>query len=156
MIRRVATSFAASVAAVLVAAAPATAEEPGKSEFNPKLTRCRMAYNLKGWSFVYKTSKGDGRIDCDNGQSAEVTIKSWGGGFTVGKSEIIGGQGSFSGVRDIKDLFGSFAQAEAHAGATKSAGAGALTKGEVSLALAGTGQGIDVGVSFGRFDIQPK
>jgi hypothetical protein len=148
--------LSAVTVALLLGVAPATAKEPGKSEFNPKLISCQFVYNLKGWSFVYKTSKGEGRIDCSNGQHAEVTIKSWGGGFTVGKSEIIGGKGKFSKVRDIKDIYGSFAQAEAHAGATKGAGAQALTKGEVSLALAGTGQGVDVGVSFGRFDIQPK
>ncbi len=28
-----------------------------------------------------------------------------------------------------------------------------VTKGEVSLAIAGTGTGIDVGVAFGRFEI---
>jgi len=156
MTLRVAGSFAVLAAALLLPAAPSTAGEPANSEFNPKFTGCKMTYNLKGWSFLYKTSKGDGRIDCDNGQHAAVSLRSWGGGFTFGKSEIIGGQGKFSEVRDIQDLFGSFAQAEAHAGATMSVGAQALTKGEVSLALAGTGQGIDLGVSFGRFDIQPK
>ncbi len=156
MSRRDVGALSAVLAALLLTAAPTTAKEPEKSEFHPKLTRCKIVYNLKGWSFLYKTSKGDGRIDCDNGQHAAVSIQSWGGGLTVGKSEIIGGKGRFSAVRDIKEIYGSFAQAEAHAGASKAVGAQALTKGEISLALAGTGQGVDVGISFGRFDIQPK
>ena len=31
-----------------------------------------------------------------------------------------------------------------------------MTKGEVSLALAGTGQGWDLGVAFGNFVIEPR
>ena len=36
----------------------------------------------------------------------------------------------------------------------KSSGAQAMTKGEVSLALAGTGRGWDLGISFGKFTIK--
>jgi hypothetical protein len=130
----------------------AAAEDP----YHPTMTSCEMIYNLKGWSVIYKTSKGEGRITCSNGQAADVAIKTHGGGFTVGKSEIIGGKGKFSEVRSIDALFGTYAVAEAHAGATKSAGAQAMTKGEVSLSLVGTGQGVDVGFSFGGFTIERK
>ena len=112
--------------------------------------------DLKGWSALYKTMKGEGKITCDNGQSAEVTIKTTGGGLTAGKSELIDVSGNFSKVKDISETFGGYAQAEAHAGAVGSSGAQALTKGEVSLALAGTGRGFDLGISFGKFSIQPK
>ena len=46
-----------------------------------------MKFDLKGWSAIYKTAKGDGTIHCDNGQSVEVSIKVTGGGLTFGKSE---------------------------------------------------------------------
>jgi len=76
-----------------------------------------------------------------------------GGGITFGKSEIIGGTGRFSAAKSIQELLGSYVQSEAHAGAGKSAAAQALTKGEVSLTLVGTGRGVDVGFAFGKFTI---
>jgi hypothetical protein len=130
-------------------ARPAVADE-GKSE---KLVDCQMTFNLKGWSAFYKSSKGDGTITCDNGQTAKVALRAKGGGITFGKSEVIGGTGKFSGARNISELFGSYAQSEAHAGAGKSANAQAMTKGEVSLVLSGTGRGVDLGFSFGKFTI---
>ncbi|HYS04371.1 MAG TPA: hypothetical protein VEW47_04185 [Candidatus Dormibacteraeota bacterium] len=119
-----------------------------------KLVSCRMTFNLKGWSAFYKTAQGDGTITCDDGQTARVRIKAKGGGITFGKSEIVGGTGRFTGARSINELFGSYAQSEAHAGAGKSADAQALTKGEVSLALHGTGRGLDIGFAFGKFTIE--
>jgi hypothetical protein len=116
-------------------------------------TVCRMDYTMKGWSAFYKTARGSGTITCDNGQSARVKIKATGGGLTAGKSEVRDGQGKFSEVANIKELFGSYATASAAAGAVQSSEAQAMTKGEVSLALAGTGTGIELGVSFGKFTI---
>ena len=119
----------------------------------PKLVECTMKFNLKGWSAFYKTASGDGTITCKNGQSAKVTLKAKGGGLTFGKSEVIDGTGKFSGAKNIDELFGSYAQSEAHAGAGKSVDAQAMTKGEVSLALSGTGRGVDIGFAFGKFTI---
>ncbi len=116
-------------------------------------TVCQMDYTLKGWSAFYKTSRGSGTITCDNGQTARVKISAGGGGLTIGKSEIREGRGKFSEVADIKELLGSYVTASAAAGAVKSSEAQALTKGDVSLALAGTGTGMEVGVSFGKFKI---
>jgi hypothetical protein len=118
------------------------------------LVSCEMTFNLKGWSAFYKTAKGKGTIRCENGQTASVRIKAKGGGITFGKSEILDGTGKFTGARSISELFGSYVQAEAHAGAGKSADAQALTKGEISLALKGTGRGIDLGFAFGKFTIE--
>ena len=42
---------------------------------------------------------------------------------------------------------------EASAGVVKSGTAQVLTKGTVSLALAGAGEGVDLGISFGKFTI---
>ncbi len=116
-------------------------------------TICKMDYTLKGWSAFYKTSRGSGTITCDNGQTARAKISATGGGLTAGKSQVRDGHGKFSEVADIKELFGSYAGATAAAGAVKSSEAQALTKGEVSLALAGTGTGMELGVSFGKFTI---
>ena len=116
-------------------------------------TTCEMDYTLKGWSAFYKTSRGSGTITCDNGQTARAKISAGGGGLTIGKSEIRDGHGKFSEVGDIRELFGSYATASAAAGAVKSSEVQALTKGDVSLALAGTGTGMEVGVSFGKFKI---
>jgi hypothetical protein len=137
----------------LPAGAPLAADEP-KEGRPTALTDCTMTFNLKGWSAFYKTSKGEGTIRCDNGQSAHVRIKATGGGLTFGKSEIVDGTGKFTGARGISELFGSYIQSEAHAGAGKSADAQALTKGEVSLALKGTGRGVDIGFAFGKFTIE--
>jgi hypothetical protein len=120
------------------------------------LTKCTMEFNLSGWSAFYKTSSGTGTIRCDNGEHATVTIKTTGGGLTVGKSKVTDGRGSFSEVGSIDELFGDYAQAEAHAGMGKSAAAQVLTKGTVSLELTGKGQGVDVGFSFGKFTISRR
>ena len=121
-----------------------------------KQVKCSMTFDLAGWSAFYKTAKGDGSITCDNGQAATVRIKVKGGGLTFGKSKTVDGKGIFSEVADIAELFGSFVSASAHAGAGHSAEAQALTKGEVSLALRGTGSGVDIGVDFGKFTITKK
>ena len=123
-------------------------------EKQEKMVDCQVTFNLKGWSAFYKTSEGEGIIKCDNGQSAKVTLRAKGGGITFGKSEVVDGTGTFSGARGISELFGSYVQSEAHAGAGKSANAQALTKGEVSLVLVGTGRGVDVGFAFGKFTIE--
>ena len=50
-----------------------------------KMVKCRMVYDLKGWSVFYKTAEGSGRVTCSNGQSANVKIRVTGGGLTFGK-----------------------------------------------------------------------
>ena len=116
-------------------------------------TKCKMKYSLAGWSAIYSTASGSGRIRCDNGQSARVSLRAKGGGPTAGKSKIVNGSGTFSEVGGISELFGSYASAEAHAGAGGSSAAQVVTKGTVSLAFSGTGKGIDLGVTFGEFVI---
>ena len=118
--------------------------------------KCEMTFTLAGWSAFYKTAKGDGTIRCNDGRSVPVSIKTTGGGLTFGKSKIVDGHGTFNEVESMDELFGSYAAAEAHAGAVKSSAAQAMTKGEVSLALAGTGSGVDIGFAFGKFTIKKK
>lgn len=119
-------------------------------------TKCVMKFSMKGWSAFYKTSKGEGTITCDNGEKAAVTIKLTGGGITFGKTEIKDATGTFSEVSKLENLLGSYGSAEAEAGAVKSTTAQALTKGEVSLAIAGTGEGWNLGVSGSKFTIARK
>lgn len=117
---------------------------------------CNLRFDMKGWSVLYKTASGSGRITCDNGQKMDVTVSAKGGGLTVGKQEIQGGTGDFSGVSDIKETLGDYAAAEAHVGAAKSGSAQVMMKGDTELKLAGSGKGWDVGVAFGRFTIAAK
>ena len=121
-----------------------------------QLTKCQISYDLEGWSVFYKTSKGKGRITCANGQSANVSLSAHGGGVTFGKFKVIDGKGTFSGVLDIAELYGTYVEATAHAGAGGSTDARVMAKGEVSLSLVGTGQGVNLGFAFGGFTIQPR
>jgi hypothetical protein len=114
---------------------------------------CKLKFNISGWSAFYKRSSGSGTILCTNGQSMHVRIEARGGGPTVGKSSIKNGTGEFSGVDNISQLLGNYASAEAEAGAMKSAKAQVVTKGKISLALSGTGEGWEVGIAFGKFSI---
>ena len=118
-------------------------------------TKCKMKYSLAGWSAGYSTASGNGTITCDNGQSADVSLRAKGGGLTAGKSKI-NGSGAFSEVGDISELFGSYASADVHAGVVDSSAAQVVTKGTVSLAFSGMGKGIDLGVTFGEFVIQKQ
>jgi hypothetical protein len=117
---------------------------------------CKMTFNLAGWSAFYKTASGNGNVQCSNGQHMAVHITAKGGGLSFGKSTLNNGRGEFAGVHTIKDVLGSYATAEAHAGAVKSSAAQAMTKGEVSLAISGTGEGWDLGVAFGKFTIEAR
>ena len=137
------------VACLLAATFTTHAEEGKKAKVD-----CTMKFSLSGWSAIYKRADGTGTVTCNNGQTAKVKLEARGGGLTAGKSSIDNGTGEFSNVKNIEEVFGKYAQAEAAAGAVKSSGAQAMTKGEVSLALAGTGRGWDLGISFGKFTIK--
>ncbi len=115
---------------------------------------CEMKFSLTGWSAIYKHAEGSGTLKCTNGHSYPITIVAVGGGLTVGKYKVEGGTGKFSEVYDVGEVFGSYAQGEANAGIVKSGTAQVLTKGNVSLALAGAGEGVDLGISFGKFTIE--
>ena len=109
---------------------------------------------MSGWSAFYKRADGTGTVTCNNGQSMNVKLSARGGGLSAGKSTIRDGVGEFSAVQKIDDVLGSYASAEAHAGAVKSSKGQVVTKGEISLALAGTGEGWDLGIAFGKFTIK--
>jgi hypothetical protein len=114
---------------------------------------CELRFSLKGWAALYKHAEGTGVISCDNGKSYPVNIVAVGGGLTAGKYRVDNGKGKFSDVMNTNDLFGDYAQGEANAALVKGGTAQVLTKGTVSLALAGAGEGVDLGISFGKFTI---
>ena len=153
---RIAPSFLLPCACLLLLGAPAVlvAGESTHTGGGGKAVSCKMTFTLSGWSAFYSTATGNGTIRCDNGQEATVKLRAKGGGLTVGKSSIIAGTGTFTGAQSISELFGSYAQSEAHAGVVKSGDVQALTKGNVSLALSGTGHGFDIGIAFGKFTIR--
>ena len=133
--------------ASLLLAAPADSAE---------LIKCRLVYDLEGWSFFYKHARGTGRITCSNKAASQVSIVAHGGGPTVGTQRVTDGKGVFSAVREIEELYGTYAEADAHAGAGGAVDARVLVKGNVSLSLAGTGQGVSIGIAFGSFRIVPR
>jgi len=136
-------TLVSSAILTLAAASPAVAA-----------TKCDLSFHLEGWSAFYKTARGGGRVTCDNGQVRTVAIRVTGGGLTVGRSALHG-RGDFSPVADVREVFGNYANAEAHAGMVRSSTAQVVTKGTVSLAFAGKGEGVDLGIAFGKFTIAP-
>jgi hypothetical protein len=59
----------------------------------------------------------------------------------------------FTDVSSIDELFGKYAATERDAAAAKAADAWVMTKDKVSLALADTGKGWELGLSFDEFVI---
>jgi hypothetical protein len=118
-------------------------------------TTCRMNFDLRGWSLGLKEAAGTGTVTCDNGQIADVKITAKGAGLTAGRYAIRDGSGKFSEVSDIGEVFGRYAAADVSAGVHKEGAALAMTKGSVSLALAGKGTGFDLGVALEKFTIRP-
>ena len=114
---------------------------------------CKMTYSLTGWSIFYKHVSGSGTVTCSNGQRMSVKLSAKGGGLTAGKYKVTNGFGEFSGVRNIGDVLGTYVSAGADAAAGKAGTAQAMTKGDVSLALSGTGEGWNLGVAFTGFTI---
>ena len=116
---------------------------------------CKLSYSLSGWSLIYKHTTGTGVVTCSNGKSMPVRVSAKAIGLTAGKWHIDNGQGKFSDVHSIHDVLGGYAQASANAGLAKSGEAQVLSKGPVSLALSGEGEGVNLGVDIGQFKIEP-
>ena len=140
----------AGLATALALALPAPAARAASPDIN-----CRMDYHLTGWSLLYKHTTGTGVVTCDNGATMNVRLSARAVGATVGKWKIDNGVGRFSDVHNIHEVLGNYAQANANAAVVKAAEAQVLTKGNVSLALAGGGEGIALGVDVGTLHIDP-
>ncbi len=140
-------------AARLLTCASLLAVAAGQSMAGTADLDCKLQYRVKGWSALVKVANGSGTVTCSDGTTKAVTIKLRSIGATVGKSQIDNGVGKFTDVLSIDDVVGTYAQTEVHAGVLKSGSAQVLTKGTVSLALAGGGEGIDLGVTVGEMTI---
>ena len=116
--------------------------------------KCHLTFSMSGWSAIYQHAEGRGKVSCSNGQRAAVTISVHGGGLTAGKFHV-SGHGDITHVYSIRDVYGSYAQAGASAGAGSSGTAQVLTKGTTSMALSGSGEGVDLGVAVDAFKIEP-
>ena len=116
--------------------------------------KCHLSFSMSGWSAIYQHAEGHGKVSCNNGQRAAVTISVHGGGLTAGKFHV-SGHGEITNVYSIRDVYGSYAQAGASAGAGRSGTAQVLTKGTTSMALSGSGEGVDLGVAVDAFKIEP-
>jgi len=149
-------SLLAAMAATSMAAPAPLSHQSSASERGAPDLDCKLTFSLTGWSLIYKHADGVGRVTCENGRSIPVKISVKGGGLTAGKWHIDHGKGKFTDVHSINDVLGRYAQGGAHAGVVKSAEAQVLTKGTVSLALAGHGEGIDLGVDVGAFTISRR
>jgi len=114
---------------------------------------CKLHYSLTGWSLIYKHSTGSGTIHCDDGKSMRVNVSAKALGITAGKWRIDDGSGDFTHVHSMHDVLGRYGVASAEVGVVKTGEARVLTKGDVTLALAGKGEGVDIGVDAGEFTI---
>jgi len=115
---------------------------------------CKLSFSLNGWSAIVSSAHGKGVVTCNDGSTLPVLITAKGGGITAGRTQVDDGHGDFTHVHKISDVLGHYAQGEAHAGVLRSGTAQVLTKGTVSLALAGHGEGIDLGVDVGEFTLK--
>jgi len=115
--------------------------------------RCTMQFELRSWAAFYKSGKGDGNITCSNGQKAPVFIRTHGGGVQFGKFNIANGQGKFTPVNSIEQLFGKWATVGGEGAAGKARIGQSLSKDDITLDIKGTGTGGGFGFDFGSFRI---
>lgn len=116
---------------------------------------CSIQYNLTGWSFFYKAYKGTGVVSCTNGQSARVSLVLHGGGITFGVGDIDNAKGKLTGIKSIKDIYGTYFSIDLHAGFARAAEARALFKGYIAGGGAGVGGGYNLGFAFSGLTIKP-
>ncbi|TAN25188.1 MAG: hypothetical protein EPN31_15710 [Castellaniella sp.] len=140
------------IAQLLLASAAMVALLPIASAADRDL-ECSLKFNSKQWSALYSSAVGEGIVTCKDGSSMPVAIRAKGIGITAGKWKITDGKGTFTHVARIEDVLGSYLAVSGDVGVAKAGTAQALTKGKVSLVLAGKGKGFDVGVAISSFRI---
>lgn len=114
---------------------------------------CSLKFSSKQWSALYSSAVGEGVVTCKDGSSMPVAIRAKGIGITAGKWKITDGKGTFTHVARIEDVLGRYLAVSGDVGVAKAGTAQALTKGKVSLVLAGKGEGFDVGIAISGFRI---
>jgi hypothetical protein len=112
---------------------------------------CDLKFSARSWSVIYERVEGSGTVHCKDGSTMPVTISAKGLGITAGKWKITDGKGRFTHVNAIDDVLGEYLAVSGNVGVGKAGTAQVLTKGKVSLALAGKGDGFDIGVAVNDF-----
>lgn len=115
---------------------------------------CKLDFTANQWSVVYQHGEGAGTVTCKDGTRMPVRIVAKGIGLTAGKWKIDHGTGRFSRVQKIDDVLGHYASLSGNVGLVKTGDVQVATKGRVSLALAGHGEGVNIGVAINEFDIE--
>jgi hypothetical protein len=138
---------------VLLLVAVACAPFAGSASPKDRDLSCDLKFSASSWSAIYERVEGSGTVTCKDGSTMPVTISAKGLGLTAGKWKINDGTGKFTHVDSIDNVLGDYLALSGNAGAGKAGTAQVLTKGKVSLALAGKGDGFDVGVAINDFKI---
>lgn len=111
---------------------------------------CTLRYTLTGWSVLYSTATGTGKVTCEGGRSLVVKIRARGAGLSFGRQRTLEGHGRFTGVYRIRDVLGSYMAIDAHAGVHRSGAAHVMTNGPVKLRMLGKGRGWDLGFAVSQ------
>ena len=141
---RNATIVAALLAVVALAQFPTQANADDAADLG-----CSLQFSLSTWSTLHKHSEGSGVITCENGGLLRVRIVATGAGLAGGKSPVDGGRGVFTDVHSIGEILGAYTRPTE--GARVKVSERVLSKGAVSLALAGRGDDAGLGVGIGEF-----
>lgn len=134
---------ALALASLVVGAASARAEEKEKPKDETQYISCTLHFEAQGWAFFIGRGKGEGHVSCDNGQEADVVIKTSSAGIAFGEAKIDNGTGSFAYLSDIDEVFGRYESSSAGVAAGGTAMAGGLVKSgsKVKLGFYATGKG---------------
>lgn len=136
---------------VLVALTARAEDEKPQSKI-----KCEMEFSMKGWAALYRTASGSGTITCSNGETIDVELESRGFGLAAGEAEVSDARGVFSPVAKTEQLLGTYIGRSAVAAAGAADAAGAFTKGDVSLAVYGEGEGKGLAAGGARVTIKRK
>lgn len=114
---------------------------------------CKLHFSSKEWSALYQSATGSGTVSCSNGASMPVDIRARGVGLSAGRWKITEGNGQFTRVSTIEDVLGNYLAISGQVGLYKAGTAQVLARRRVALALAGKGEGFDLGVAISDFTI---
>lgn len=127
---------------------------PASAQTAKREVSCTLKFSSTQWSVLYEHAQGTGTVTCDNGKKMEVDISAKGVGLTAGKWKIDHAMGKFTHVAKIRDVLGTYAALSANVGLVKAGTVQVLGNGKVSLVLAGSGDGFDVGLTISQFKIE--
>lgn len=140
------------IVAILALAAALSVSIPARTA--EREVACTLKFSATQWSALYEQAEGAGTITCDDGTKMDVDIIAKGLGLTAGKWKISHATGKFTRVSGLREVLGTYAALSANVGLVKAGTVQALTNGKVSLVLAGSGDGFDVGLTISQFKIE--